>query len=87
MFNIPIALGLIPYALILVFFLVFSVVDVYHLIHYGEATKVSYAVTVVFFFVSAIIMLLTLYLLRDVNWSTSFSFLLPFFGPLPPPTF
>lgn len=83
MFEIPISIALIPYGLALLLFLIFAIVDGYHLIHYGETTKVSYWVTFVFFAVSATILFVTLYLLRGTDWSQSFTIALPFVGSTP----
>lgn len=87
MITISLALALIPYAIVLLFFLLFATIDVYHMIHYGETTKVSYMVTLVFVIVSLAVLMVTFSLLREVDWNQSVSIVLPFFTSAPPAAF
>ena len=86
MISFPISLLLIPYAIFLIVFLVFAIVNVYHLIHYGQTTKVSFGVTFVFFAMTALILFLTWKGLQGVDWTYPIDIAFPTFGSGAPPS-
>lgn len=80
MFSFSLALILIPYAVFVMVFLVFALINVYHLIHYGQTTRVSFAVTFVFFLVTGLIFFLSFAAIRDTDWRYPIDFTFPAFG-------
>ncbi|MFC1639081.1 hypothetical protein ACFL26_02315 [Patescibacteria group bacterium] len=72
--TFPLALLLIPYGLAVIVFLVFASLHVYHLIHYGAATKIGFTATFIFFAGTVLIAGLSLWMLGGYDWSAPISF-------------
>jgi hypothetical protein len=69
MFSFPIAIALIPYGLTLIFFALLAVINVYHLVHYGATSGVSFVVTFMFLAGAAFILFFTWQAVGDTDWS------------------
>ena len=67
--SFPFALVLIPYGLILLFFVVFAVVNIAHLVGHGATTMVSFLVTWLFLTGAAGVLFTTHVQLADFDWS------------------
>lgn len=69
MYALPLTILLIPYGIVLFFVAFFSLINIYHLVHYGATTKSSFAVT--FLYLAGIVCILaaTSWALAGTNWS------------------
>lgn len=74
MLDFPLAVALIPYALTVIFFVVLAVIHVYHLVHYGATSSVSFIVTFMFLAGGAFILFFTWQALASTDWSQRISF-------------
>ncbi len=77
--SFPIGLLLIPYAIIILLFLILAVLNVYHLVRYGATTRTSFIFTFVFIAGAALIAFLSWQSLGGVDWSAGVS-INPFSG-------
>ena len=68
MITFPFSFVLIPYGLFLAVFLIFALINVYHMVHYGATTFISFLVTFAFMAGSAFILYFTWQLLAGVDW-------------------
>lgn len=84
MATFALSLLLVPYAIVVVIFLVFALLNVYHLVHYGATTRVSFVFTFVFLAGSVIILAASWWYLRDAEWSSQI--VLSLFNGAPPAT-
>ncbi|MBI4457823.1 hypothetical protein HY633_02570 [Candidatus Uhrbacteria bacterium] len=73
MISIALSALLIPYALIAASFMVMAMVNIYHLVHYGATTRMSFVITFVFYAVSVLIIFFTLQALEGTDWSQTFN--------------
>lgn len=73
MITLSLASILIPYAVVVAFFLIFALVNIYHMIHFGETTKVSFLVTFAFYAVSVLILFFTWQALQGTDWQQAIS--------------
>ncbi len=72
--SFSLGLLLIPYFIAVGAFLIFAVLNVYHLITYGATTRTSFLFTFVFLAGTALIAFASWYVLRNVDWSTQIGF-------------
>lgn len=79
MISFPFAFALIPYGIVLLFFVIFSLINITHLIRYGATTGVSLFMTFIFLVGAAIILFASWSVLGTVNWEQSIVFSLPGF--------
>lgn len=77
MFSLPLAIVLIPYAIFIIVFLIFALINVFHLVHYGQTTRISFTVTFIFFIVTSFILFATWAALRHIDWSAPLEFSIP----------
>jgi hypothetical protein len=78
MIGFPFAFVLIPYGLVVLFFALFAVINVYHLVHYGATTGVSFVVTFLFLAGAVFIMFFTWQALAGVDWGREVNLAIPF---------
>lgn len=78
MLGFPFAFVLIPYGLVILFFALFAVINVYHLVHYGATTGVSFVVTFLFLAGAVFIMFFTWQALVGVDWGREVHLAIPF---------
>ena len=69
----PISYFLIPYALLLLTFVIFSIFNVYHLLRYGVYNFNLYILSVIYIGGSLFILGASLILILGQDWSTLFS--------------
>ena len=69
MSTIPLYALLVPCALFAVFFVIFSLVNLYHLFRFGSFTLLSFAVTFCFLGGAAIILSAAYTALQGVDWT------------------
>jgi len=81
MIAFPLSLLLIPYGLAVAVTLVFAVVNVFHLVHYGATTKTAFAVTFAYLAGLVFLCYFTWTNVQGVNWQMPLVFDLPAFGP------
>jgi hypothetical protein len=74
MLTLPLSLALVPYAIIVMFFAVLAIINVYHLVHYGATTGVSFVVTFLFLAGGAFILFFTWQAVAGADWSQTVSF-------------
>lgn len=77
MISISLSALLIPFGLAVAFFVVLAFINVYHLVHYGATTGVSFLVTFLFLAGGVFVLFFTWQELRDVDWSQSMDFGIP----------
>jgi hypothetical protein len=80
MYEIPLSILLFPYVIVLFFVAFFSLVNIYHLVHYGAATVSSYAVTFLYFAGIVVILAATAFALAGTTWSDPLPVEIPSFG-------
>ena len=68
MITFSFSLALIPYAIILILAMVVAAVSTFHLIQFGATSKISFIVTFTFFAGTVLLLSLTWFSLRDVDW-------------------
>ena len=66
--NIPLYLVLLIYGIAVIGFVVFFVINIYHLVATGTFTFAATVVTTIVICLSMAILLLTIYAVRDVEW-------------------
>ena len=69
MITIPLSLFLIPYGFVVLFFLLLAFINIFHIIHYGATTQVSFIVTFLFLAGAAYILFFTWQTLGGVDWN------------------
>lgn len=74
MFAFPISYFLVPYGLVVLFFAIMAIVNVYHLVHYGATTGVSFVVTFLFLAGAAFILFFTWQAAGTADWSQQITF-------------
>jgi len=72
--SFSVGLLLIPYFIAVAAFLIFALLNVYHLIAYGATTKVSFLFTFVFLAGSTFIAYVSWMYLKDVDWTAQIMF-------------
>jgi len=72
--SFSVGLLLIPYGIAVILFLIFALLNVYHLIAYGATTKVSFLFTFVFLAGSSFIAYASWLYLKDIDWSAQIMF-------------
>ncbi len=77
MLGFPLALLLIPYGIVLIAIVVMVFLNVWHLLHYGATTMVSFIVTFLFLTGLATIGFFTAQELQYTDWSTPVVLSLP----------
>ncbi len=77
MLSLSFALVLIPYGLALLFFALMALVNVYHLIHYGATTAISFVVTFLFLAGAVFILFFTWQALQNVDWNRAITIEVP----------
>jgi hypothetical protein len=87
MISFPLSLALIPYGLVVIFFAVMAIINVYHLVHYGATTGVSYVVTFLFLAGGVFILFFTWWALQGTDWGRDVGLIMPFAGGFDPPDF
>jgi hypothetical protein len=78
MISISLSLALFLYALVVVLFAIFAIVNVYHLVHYGATSGISFAVTFLFLAGAAFILFFTYHALAAVDWNQQIGIGIPF---------
>ena len=79
MISFPLAFALIPYGIVLLFFIIFSLINITHLIRYGATTGVSLFMTFIFLAGAVIILFVSWQILGTINWGQPIVFSLPGF--------
>lgn len=69
--TFPLGLLLIPYLIAVAGFLIFAILNVFHLITYGATTRTSFIFTFVFLAGTVLIAYASWWALNDINWSSS----------------
>ena len=69
---------LIPYGIAVVFILLFSLINIYHIVVYGATTFTSFAVTFVFLAGMTFIFFFTGQELKNVDWNIPITIVPPF---------
>lgn len=69
--TIPLVLFLIPYAIVIGLVIIFAIVNLYHLLHYGFFYFGAALATYVFFGIIAVVLLWAFQELSTVNWAQS----------------
>lgn len=78
MLTFPFALVLIPYGLLIIFFVLMATINVFHLVHYGATTGVSFMVTFLFLAGAVFILFFTWQSLVGVDWGRTINIPIPF---------
>jgi hypothetical protein len=81
MISFALSLLLIPYGIAVAVTLVFAVVNVFHLVHYGATTKTAFVVTFAYLAGLVFLFYFTWTALQGTNWQMPLVFGLPSFGP------
>ncbi len=71
--DFPISFFLIPYAVFIVIFLIFSFFNIYHLLRYGIYNFALYLLSVIYIGGTIFIIGASYILLSDYSWAASFS--------------
>ena len=66
--NFPLSFLLIPYAIIFIYVLVFSLLHLQHLAHYGTSVGTAKTAAYAWFLGTIVIIVMTFGMLRDTNW-------------------
>jgi protein-S-isoprenylcysteine O-methyltransferase Ste14 len=77
--SFPIGLLLIPYAIMVLLFLLLAIMNVYHLVRYSATSRTSFLFTLIFMAGTIIIAFISWQALGNVDWSAGIS-LNPFGG-------
>ncbi|KPJ84991.1 hypothetical protein AMJ57_04855 [Parcubacteria bacterium SG8_24] len=77
-FAVSLSALLIPYALAIVFFMIFAAFNIHHLMRYGATTRVSYIITFIFLSGSVLLLFISWQMLGGVDWSQQMTFGTPF---------
>lgn len=84
MISFPFSFVLIPYALVVLFFIVMAIINVHVLVYYGATTKMSFIVTFLFLAGGTLILFATWHALQGTDWTQQISFAIPTIGvPVP----
>jgi hypothetical protein len=66
--NFPLSFLLIPFAIIVIYVLVFSLLHLQHLAHYGTSVSTAKTAATVWLLGTMAIIIMTFGMLRDTNW-------------------
>ena len=77
MISIPFNFILFPYAVVLLFIAVMSLINVMHLVRHGATSGISYVVTMMFIVGSASILFGTWMALQGTDWTQQITLALP----------
>ena len=80
MISFPFAVILLPYGLTVLFFALMATINVFHLIHYGATTGISFIITFLFLAGAVFILFFTWQELQAVNWNHMITLDLPTVG-------
>jgi hypothetical protein len=80
MFSIPLYIFLIPYAFILFIFALFSLINLFHLVKFGEGIFADFIATAFYLSVSALIVFVSWRYLSGFNWKETIDIGLPTAG-------
>lgn len=78
--ELPLALIIIPYIIGLIIFIIAVIFNIWHLHHFTLFDGVAKAQTAAFVLFCVLILGLTIYALRDVDWLQTLNTDLPFIG-------
>lgn len=68
MFSIPLYIFLIPYALVLFVFALFSLINLFHIVKFGEGIFADFIATAAYLGVAALILFVSWQYLSGFNW-------------------
>lgn len=77
MLAFPFSYVLLPYAAVVAFVALISIINVSHLVRHGATSGVSYVVTMLFFVGSAGILFGTWYALQGTDWTQQITLAVP----------
>ena len=72
--TFTLGLALIPYALVLLFVIGYGIFAVYHLVHYGATTGLSFTITFAYLAGTIFILFFTWQALNGVDWRQPITF-------------
>jgi len=67
-FSFPFSLILIPYGLIVLFFVILALVNIFHLVAYGATNGLTFLITFLFLAGAATVFFLTWQGVKDTDW-------------------
>ncbi|MEK9152758.1 MAG: hypothetical protein AAB692_05320 [Patescibacteria group bacterium] len=73
MISIALTALLVPYILIAATFMILALVNIYHLVNFGATTRVSFAITFIFYAGSVLILFFTWQALQGTDWQQAFN--------------
>ena len=83
MVQFPFALILFPYGLVVLFVLIFALANIFHLIHYGATTAISFVVTFAYLAGMVFLFYFTWTALTGTDWQMPIVFDAPSFNKPP----
>lgn len=80
MISVPLSIFLIPYALVLFVFALFSLINLFHLVKFGEGIFADFIATAVYLGFSVLILYMSWQYLSGFNWKETIDIGLPTAG-------
>jgi len=81
--SVPLSVLLLPLALFLLMFFIFSLINLVHMIKFASFDMAGFGVTFIFFALSTILLWYSYQLLNPINWTEPINFSLNVFTQIP----
>jgi hypothetical protein len=81
--SVPLSILLLPLAVFLLLFFVFSLINLIHIIKFASFDAVGFSITFIFLAVSTLFLWYSYQLLNPINWTEPINFSLNVFTQLP----